>query len=260
MFSAALACEFLKLRRSKVTWGTLAVLSIGPLALALFMWIVRSPGRAKQLGLLGTKANLSGLSATWPAYASAVTLVVGMGGMLVLSFIVAYVFGREYAEGTEKNLLALPVARHWIVLAKFVVAAAWWVVLVLAVLAEALVVGLLLGLPGFSAGLAAGMVGNALLAAGIAFLLVPVVAWITTLGRGYLPPLAFALVALALGDVFGKTGWAEWFPWSIIPLLIGAGGQPVSGLPAGSYVVLAATFVAGVAATIAQVRWADNTQ
>jgi ABC-type transport system involved in multi-copper enzyme maturation permease subunit len=257
---AALATEFLKLRRCKVTWGTLAGLSMGPLGLALFMWILRAPDRASKLGLLGAKANLSGLSATWPAFASALVLVVGLGGMLVLSFIVAYIFGREYAEETAKNLLALPVARHWIVLAKFVVAAVWWVVLVVAVLAEGLVVGLAIGLPGFSAGVLASMLGNGLLAAGIAFLLVPVVGWITTLGRGYIPPLAFAFAALALGNIFGKTGWAEWFPWSIIPLLIGAVGQPASGLPAGSYVVLAATFVAGVAATIAQVRWADNAQ
>jgi ABC-2 type transport system permease protein len=75
-----------------------------------------------------------------------------------------------------------------------------------------------------------------------------------------MPSLAFAFAALAMGNIFGKTGWAEWFPWSIIPLLIGAVGQPVAGLPAGSYVVLAATFVAGIAATIAQVRWADNAQ
>ena len=259
-FSAALSTELLKLRRSKVTWGTFAALSMGPLALALFMWILREPGRAAQLGLLGAKANLSGLSATWPAYASFLTLIIGMGGMLVLSFIVAYIFGREYAEQTAKNLLALPVARHWIVLAKYVIAAVWWAVLVLAVVVEGLIVGLALGLPGFSARLAAGLVGNSLLAAAIAFLLVPVVGWIATLGRGYMPPLAFAFAAMALGNIFGKTGWAEWFPWSIIPLLIGAVGQPVAGLPVSSYVVLAATFAAGLAATVAQVRWADNAQ
>lgn len=260
MFAQALATEFLKLRRSKVTWGTLIGLALGPLGLALFMWIIREPGRAAQLGLLGTKANLSGLSATWPAYASALTLVIGMGGMLLLSFIVAYIFGREYAEGTAKNLLALPVARHRIVLAKFAIAAAWWLVLVVAVLAEALLVGLALGLPGFSAALAVGAARDALVAAGISFLLVPVVAWITTLGRGYMPPLAFALAMLALGNVFGKTGWAEWFPWSIVPLLIGTVGQPAQALPTGSFVVLALTFVAGVGATIAQLRYADNVQ
>ncbi|MFA5845152.1 MAG: ABC transporter permease [Coriobacteriia bacterium] len=259
MFSAVLATEFLKLRRCKVTWGTLGGLSMAPLGIALFMWIVREPGRAAQLGLLGAKANLSGLEATWPAYASMLTLVVGVGGMLLLSFIVAYVFGREYTEGTAKNMLALPVGRHWFVLAKLVVAAVWWAALTVAVLAEALVIGLALGLPGFSAGLAIGAVRDALLAAGISYLLVPVIAWITAAGRGYMPPLGFAIAMMGLGNLFGKTGWADWFPWSIVPSMIGMVGKPQT-LPAGSYVVLALTFVAGIAATIAQLRYADNAQ
>jgi ABC-2 type transport system permease protein len=259
-FGQVLETEFMKLRRCKVTWATLAGLSLGPLGLALFMWIVREPGRASQLGLLGTKANLSGLEATWPAYASALTLIVGMGGVLLLSFIVAYVFGREYAETTAKNLLALPVGRHWIVVAKLAVAAAWWAALAIAVVAEGVVVGLALGLPGFSAGVVLGLVSNALLAAGISFLLSPVVAWVTVAGRGYMAPIAFAIAMMALGNLFGKTGWAEWFPWSIVPSMIGAVGTPVQSLPAGSYVVLAATCAAGVAATIAQMRFADNAQ
>jgi len=260
MFAQVLATEFLKLRRSKVTWLTFAALSIGPLAIALMMWIVREPGRAAQLGLLGTKANLSGLTATWPAYFSMLTLMVGIGGMLLLSFIVAYIFGREYTEGTAKNLLALPVGRHWFVLAKLVVTAVWWAMLVVAALAEAFALGAALALPGFSATLAVGAVHDALLAAAIAYLLAPVVAWIAMLGRGYLPPLGFALAMLALGDVFSHTGWAAWFPWSIVPLYIGAIGQRVTTLAPSSLVVVALTFLAGIAATIAQLRWADNSQ
>ena len=260
MLGRVIFTEFVKLRRSKVTWFSLAALSMGPLAIALFMWIIREPGRAAQLGLLGTKANLSGLTATWPAFFSMLTLVVGIGGTLVLSFIVAFVFGREYSEQTAKNMLALPVGRPAIVLAKFVVAAVWWVVLVGAVLAEALVIGTLLRLPGFSAPLVVAATLEALLAAGIAYLLVPVVAWIAVLGRGYLPPLGFAFAMLALGNVFSKTGWAVWFPWSIVPMLVGMVGNPAEELPGSSFVVLALTFVAGVAATVVQFVYADNTQ
>ena len=259
-FAQVLATEFLKLHRGKVTWFSLAALSLGPLAIALMMWIVREPGRAAKLGLLGTKANLSGLSATWPAYFSMLTMVVGMGGMLLLAFIVAYVFGREYTEGTAKNLLALPVGRHWFALAKLVVAAAWWAVLVVAVLAEGFVLGAALALPDFSATAAATAVHDALLAAAIAFLLVPIVAWIAMLGRGYLPPLGFALAMLVLGDVFSHTGWAAWFPWSIVPLLIGAIGKPATTTAPGSLVVVGLTFFVGIAAVIAQLRWADNAQ
>ena len=260
MFAQVLATEFLKLRRSKVTWFSLIALSLGPLGIALFMWIVREPGRAAQLGLLGTKANLAGLEATWPSYFSMLTLVVGIGGMLMLAFIVAFVFGREYADGTAKNLLALPVPRVWFVLAKLVVAAGWWFVLVVAVLVEALAIGSVVGLPDLSAAVALGGAGDALLAAGVAYLLAPMVAWITALGRGYLPPLGFALAMLALGNLFAKTGWALWFPWSIVPLSIGMVGQPVDTLPLGSFVVVALTFLAGIVATVLQMRYADNTQ
>jgi ABC-2 type transport system permease protein len=260
MLGQVIVTEFLKLRRSRVTWFSLAAISMGSLGIALFMWILREPGRAAQLGLLGAKANLSGLEATWPAFFSMLTLVVGIGGTLLLSFIVAFVFGREYTEGTAKNLLALPVSRPAFVLAKFVVVATWWLVLVAAVLAEAFVIGMALGLPGFSVELAVDAVRNALLAAGAAYLLAPVIAWITTLGRGYLAPLGFALAMLALGNVFAKTGWATWFPWSIVPLLIGMVGQSVPTLPLGSYVVLVVTFTAGVAATIWQFIYADNNQ
>lgn len=260
MFSAALTTEFLKLRRSKVTWGTLVAFSIIPIAIGLFMWIVREPGRAAQLGLLGTKANLSGLEATWPSYLNMLTLAVGVGGMLLLAFIVAYVFGREYAEGTAKNLLALPVGRHWIVLAKFVVTAAWWLVLVVVVLAETFAVGFALALPGFSAVLAVGALRDVVLVAAAAFLLAPPIAWITVLGRGYLPAIGFALATLALGDVFSHTGWAAWFPWAVVPMFVGAVGNRNTMIAPASVVVVLLTFVAGIAATIAQLRYADNTQ
>jgi ABC-2 type transport system permease protein len=260
MFGAAVATELLKLRRSKVTWGTLLAFSIAPLAIALFMWIVREPGRAAQLGLLGTKANLTGIEATWPAYLSMMTLVVGVGGMLLLAFVVAYVFGREYAEGTAKNLLALPVGRHWIALAKFAVALLWWLVLVAAVVCEALVIGLALALPGFSAGLLGATLRDVVLVTCAAYLLAPPVAWITVLGRGYLPPIGFALATLALGDVFSHTGWAAWFPWSVVPLFVGAVGARNPMIAPASVAVVALTFLLGIAATLSQLRWADNTQ
>lgn len=260
MFTRVLATELLKLRRSKVTWFSLAALSMGPLTIALFMWIVRSPGRAAQLGLLGSKADLSGLAATWPSYFSTLTLVVGMGGLLLLAFIVAYLFAREYVEGTAKNLLALPVGRHWFVLAKLVVAALWWALLVVAVVAETFLIGLVMALPGFSVAVAEKGVHDVVLGAAIVYLLSPLVAWIATLGRGYMAPLGFALAMLALAQVFGKTGWGPWFPWSIVATFVGSVGQRVTTVTPGSLVVVVLAFFAGCAATIAQLRYSDNTQ
>lgn len=253
-----LASEFLKLRRAKVTWATLAAMTLATLGGGMFMWIVLEPGRAAQLGLLGKKADLAGLEATWPAFLGLITLFVGIGGLLVLSFVVAYVFGREFAEGTAKNMLAVPVRRYHFVMAKLAVAAVWWLALVTAVLAEAFALGAALGLPGLTTAVALGAVGRTFLAAGIAFLLTPPVAWVTLVGRGYMAPLGFALMMLLLGNVFSKTGWAVWFPWSVIPILLGTVGKPAP-LPVGSYAVAALTFAGGIAAAIMQMR-ADNTQ
>jgi ABC-2 type transport system permease protein len=260
VFVDVIVTEFRKIRRSRVTWATLLGFSIAPLAIAMMMWIVREPDRAEQFGLLGTKADLAGLEATWPAYLSMLTLVVGVGGMLLLAFVVAYVFGREYAEGTAKNLLTLPVARHWFALAKFLVAGVWWLLLVAAVLAENLLLGWALALPEFSAGLMVGALRDVALVAMAAYLLAPPVAWITLLGRGYLPPIAFALATLALGDVISHTGWASWFPWSVVPLFVGAVGARQTTVAAGSLAVVLLTFAAGMVATVAQLRYADNVQ
>lgn len=260
MLATVVGTELLKLHRSRVTWATLAAILLGPLAVGLFMWIVREPGRARQLGLLGAKAELSGVSATWPSLLAMAALVVGMGGLLLLAFIVAYLFAREYMEGTAKNMLALPVGRHWFALAKLIVAAAWWAVLSAAAVAETFLVGALLGLPGLTAPLAVRGVRDIAVVAVVAFLLAPLTAWIATASRGYLAPLGFALAMLALAQVFAKTGWAPWFPWSVVASFVGSVGMNTATVTTASLVVVLVTFAAGVAATVAQLRYADTVE
>jgi ABC-2 type transport system permease protein len=233
-----LPTELLKLRRSSVPFVSLVAVLLGPSGIALLMWIVRDPVRAAELGLLGTKANLAGLEATWPAFGGYLTVVVGAGGMLLLAFVVAFLFGREYADGTAKNLLTLPVARGWFVAAKLLVAAGWWLLLAIAALAWGFALGGLLGLPGLTPDLALATIVRTLAAAGLAYLLAA---------------LGFALGALLLGDLLGHTGWAAWFPWSVV--LLGGAGMD---LPWGGYVVVAATFVAGIAGALLHLRYADN--
>jgi ABC-type transport system involved in multi-copper enzyme maturation permease subunit len=251
--------ELLKLRRSRVPPLTLVAFALGPIGGGVFMWIAMEPARAAELGLIGTKSELVGLEASWPGYLTMITQMVGIVGGLLLAVIAAYVYGREYVEGTAKNMLALPLPRWWLVVAKLVVVALWWLALMVVILIEAAGVALVLGLPEYSGAVLAGGAGAVLLAAAVVFLLTPVVAWLATLGRGYLPPLGFAMLALVMGNVLGATGWGKWFPWSIAPLFAGVAGPRVEVLAPGSIVVLFVTFFLGLSATIAQVRWADST-
>jgi ABC-type transport system involved in multi-copper enzyme maturation permease subunit len=251
--------ELLKLRRSRVPPLTLLAFALGPVGAGLFMWIALEPGRAAELGLMGAKADLVGIEATWSGYLATITQMVGIVGGLLLAVIAAYVYGREYTEGTAKNMLALPLPRWWVVVAKLMVVALWWLALVAAILLEAAGVAVALGLPGYSRTTLAAGVADVSMAAAAVFLLTPVVAWLASLGRGYLPPLGFAMLALVLGNVLGATGWGKWFPWSIAPLFAGVAGPRVEVLAPGSIGVLLATFAVGLAATIAHVRRADIT-
>lgn len=260
MLATVLGTELMKLRRSKVTWLTWLAFSIAPVVGGLFMWILKEPDRARALGLLGTKAQLSAGSADWPSFAAVLAQMTGVGGMVLTAVIATYVFGREYADGTAKNMLALPVRRESFVIAKLLVVALWFAVLVAAIFVEGVAIGLALDLPGFSSGLFSRAAREVGLCAAMCCLLMPPVAWMATLGRGYLPPLGFAIVTFVLGNVFAATGWGKWFPYSIVALYTGIAGPRVSVLEPGSYAVVLLVFAAGVAATVWQVRSADDTQ
>lgn len=253
-----LACEVLKLRRSPVPWVTAGVVVAAVAGAALMIWIVRDPERAASLGLLGAKANLSGLEATWAALGRYLTVIAGAGGLLLLAFIVTYLFGREYDEDTAKNLLGLPVPRWRFVVAKLAVAALWWVLLVVLLLAAGFTAGWALALPALDGGVAAGIVAGVLGAAGTGFLLAPVSAWVTVATRSYLAPLGFAVGMLLVGNLLAHTGWGPWFPWSIVPLLTAMSGAATEHLPVGSQLVLVATFGLATAGTIHRIVHADN--
>ena len=259
-FGAVLATELLKLRRSRITWLTLLAFALGPLGTGTFMWIAMEPDRAADMGLIGTKADLLGLDPSWAGYLAMITQMIGIVGGLVLAVITAWVFGREYAEGTAKDMLTLPVPRPYFALAKFVVVALWWLVLVAAVLAESAAVAAVLRLPGFSPAVLATGARDVLLAASLSLLLAPVIAWIATLGRGYLPPLGFAMLMLVLGNVLGATGWGKWFPWSVVPLFAGVAGPPADVLASESLWIVALTGAAGLAATTTQLLRGDISQ
>ena len=61
---------------------------------------------------------------------------------------VTWVFGREFADGTLKDMLAVPVQRSSILMAKFIVTAAWSAALTLVILIFSLVMGAIIQLPG----------------------------------------------------------------------------------------------------------------
>jgi ABC-type transport system involved in multi-copper enzyme maturation permease subunit len=261
IFPSVVATEFTKLRRSKVTWISLAVYAFMVAIAGFFMWMMMNPGMARSIGLLGQKAQFAfgGQSLDWPTFLTFIVEMGGVGGLIMCSVIVAYVFGREYAEGTAKNMLALPIARSRFVLAKIIVSAVWFAILTLWIIAETYLVGSLLRIAGLTTALFLAAAEKLLVLALLSLCCAVLVAWVAVETQGYFAPLGFSIFTSLLAMVFGHTGWGPWVPWSIVGQYSGAAG-PETALGWGSFVVIAATFLLGTALTIRHEVYADNGQ
>jgi ABC-type transport system involved in multi-copper enzyme maturation, permease component len=260
-FSRVVTTEFLKLRRSALTWISLLVYLAMAGMSALFLWMMKDPDGARSLGLLGQKAAFAfgGQAVDWATYLSFIGEMAGIGGLIMSALIATFVFGREYVEGTEKNVLALPERRSSFVAAKVLVASLWFLALSLCLIPLACAAGALVGLGAPEAGLVARASTRVAALAAMALCCMPLVAWVAVASKGFFAPLGFALGTLVVASVFGHTGWAPWVPWCVVGIASGAAGEGPS-LGAGSYLVLVATFVAGLGLTLRHECRADNSQ
>lgn len=261
MFTAVIRAELAKLRRSTVTWTTMAAGVFMVAVAGFFLWMTMNPGVAQTLGLMGRKAGFAfgDKPAGWSGFLTFIVEMGGMGGLILCSIIVTYVFGREYVEGTAKNMLALPISRGWFVLAKIVVSSAWFAALTLVMAITAWITGTIIGLGAVSAPTLLGAVSKLFAASAMSLCCSLIVAWVAVETRGYFAPLGFAICTLVMASLFGHTGWGPWVPWSIVGLYSGASGS-ASGFGWGSAAVLAATFLLGTSLTIRHEVCADNSQ
>ena len=256
---SAIATELLKSRRSRVPWGVAAGFSLAPLVAGLFMVILKDPEAARNLGLLGAKAQLTAGTADWPTFLDVLGQAVIVGGAILFAFLTAWVFGREFADRTVRNLLANPTPRRAIVVAKSIVVAIWALCITAWILVLGLTIGALVGLPGWSPADAGQAIASMALAAALTIGLLTWVAFFAGVGRGFIAPLAWAVATIAAAQVLAVLGWGSWFPFSVPAIVAGAGGaqvEPVTPAAVGMVLLVA---VGGLAATIAWWERADQT-
>lgn len=257
-FLAALRTEHLKLRRSRLPLLAALGFSLAPLMGGLFMLILKDPARARAIGLLGAKAQLTAGVADWPTFFGLLAQATAVGGSMVFAVVTAWVFGREFADGTAKELLAIPTPREAIVGAKFLAVALATLSLSALVFVIGLAVGAAVEMPGWSAALlwrAALEVGAT---TGLTLALMSPVALLASAGRGYLPPLGWAILTVFLAQIVAATGWGGWFPWSVPPLFSGIAGPRAGQIGGHSLLLVALTSAAGLVATFAWWRLADH--
>jgi ABC-2 type transport system permease protein len=159
--------------------------------------------------------------------------------------VISWLFGREFSDGTVKDMLAVPVQRSFILLAKFIVMAVWSALLTLAIFAAGMLVGVLLRLPGGSIDAVLHGAATTAVAGWMVILVVIPFALFASAGRGYLLPIALAMVALLFANLVIVIGRGEYYPWAI-PMLYAEGKTP---LPLVSFAIVLLTGLVGWIAT-----------
>lgn len=244
---AAISVEILKVRHSRILWISVLAAIVFPLLIGLVM-----------AGSVGTNSAVV-VEQTTQAYLMQFEIIVAIGGLIGFGFVFSWIFGREYQDGTITDLLALPIPRTHIVVAKLVVAAVWCAAL--ALLQFAIGSGFtwsVLPEPAITQEIAAGFGKYALTSMMVICLSMPV-ALIASVGRGYMGSLGFVVLTIVAAQLFGAVGIAQYFPWAVPGLLSGVAGEEAMQLGGVSLLLPFAVGLVGVAITLAWWRYADQT-
>lgn len=249
--------EFLKLKRSHFFWSTFAAFALAPVMGGVFILIALDSHALAKAGMFAMKAEAMSFGANWISYLTILTQAVAIGGVLVFGFVASWIFGREYADGTAKDLLALPTSRTTILSAKFCVYAVWCLALVIVNLLIAFAIGFLLWLPAVETVAVLLLLKDYFITTLLTIIVGTPIAFIALCGKGYLAPLGFVALLLVLAQVIAAAGYGTYFPWSIPALYSGTSGEQREMLNIFSYSILILTGIAGYIATIIYWKTAD---
>lgn len=254
----ALKAELIKNKYSNILWVTFIAFSLAPIMGGVFMLIMLNPEAMAKAGGLSTKAQAMNFSANWNSYFGILTQAIGVGGVLVFGFVASWIFGREYSDGTAKDLLSLPTSRTKILNAKFIVYIIWCFALAISNLLIGLLIGTILQLPSMDMNLVSGHLTNYLATTVMTVLIGTPIAFFAIWGKGYLAPLGFVALTLVFAQIIAATGYGYYFPWSVPGLFSGAGGEYKSQLNLVSYSILLLTSIVGYLATVTFWKYADQ--
>ncbi len=219
LLAAALEAEWLKFRSAPVPWMATAALVMGIAALcSSFVLVAGQPD-----SLMAAKLDALVVGTGWTALVSLASQITAVGGLLGFGVVLAWMFGREFADGVIAGLFALPVRRGTIAAAKLLVYAGWALALSMALVGVIFGIGLALGFgapTSAEAGTMARLFAIALLTAGLAL----PCAIVATIARGYLAPIGAVIALVAIAQIAVVIGAGGWFPWAAPGLWAGLSG------------------------------------
>ncbi len=261
----ALMAEFAKLKRSRmILWTSLVVVGYTSIGLVVFPLLKKAQAGEIAMGGAGIGEAFARAGITEMNWANAMKFVPmgvsGAWGVLLLSLVAAYVFGRELREGTGVASATLPVRREYTAIAKMAVIAVWVAYLsALAVIADVFVVGVYMGFDTFAWSYVRSAFVETMYACLPILLTLPLVGWLAMSHKGYLRPMLFALGTFLVANSMVGLDAAAYVPWAMPITAVGVTWMPARGeLGVASWSIAAAVFAVGMFAVLRTANRADQ--
>src|SRR5690625_7964519 len=115
---------------------------------------------------------------------------------MVFGFVMSWIFGREYADKTLKDLIALPYSRGIIVIAKFIAAFITSFILSVYITILGFLIGWMVGLPGWSIDVIADVLFVLFIVTILTIILSTHIAFFVRFSLGYLASFVYVIIPL----------------------------------------------------------------
>ena len=242
--TAAIWAELVKLAGSTVGRVGSAALVIGISVISASMLLAAATTTDPQvLAKLGPVAD-----GTWRGFLLGAVQVTGAGGLGGFAVVLAWMFGREFGDGTITGLFALPLRRSTIALAKLIVYALWVCLMSVALAVALLGLGSLAGL-GAVESETWWMLGRQVSLGVMSMAITIPVAWAASLSRSVLGGVSVAIGLVVVAQVSVLAGLGGWMPLAAPALWALSGGAGVSGIQLSLLVPFGALAIVATAVT-----------
>jgi ABC-2 type transport system permease protein len=219
---AAIWAEVVKLAGSTVgRVGSIAVVA-GITVLSGSMLLAAHSDDPQLLAKLGPVAT-----GDWNGFLLGAAQITGAGGLGGFAVVLAWMFGREFGDGTITGLFALPVRRSTIALAKLLVYGVWAVAMSVLLGFVLLLVGTIAGLGPLTHAAWETLARQVALGVMSAAITTPV-AWAATLSRSVLGGVSVAIGLVVVAQVSVLAGFGGWMPLAAPTLWAVSAGAAVT--------------------------------
>jgi ABC-2 type transport system permease protein len=257
----AIWAEGLKARKSKMFVGTLIFFIFMGIMMGLLMYVTRHPEIAGRSATVSAKVSVLG-KGDWASFVNIMLQMVLTIGTIGFGLVTAWIFGREYSEKVIKDIIALPISPISFVIAKLIIAFIWGFILIITLFVVGSIVGLLTKMPGWVEIDFGQAIKLFLECAFFNLLLGTLVAFVASIGRGYMLPIAYVILTLILTQLIfvGMPSLTIYMPWALPALFSGIAGQAAPEPTGLSYAIYFLTIIGGFIATACWWRFADQKQ